>query len=324
MKKSIKILSALLSLVVTAAVISGCVFNKIEEGTYNFVAPDGAPLIAVADIWGEDASFAPAKVTYELTAESNLLPKFQKGDDAFIIAPINVGANVHKSFQAGGLSVDYKLLNVTSWGVLYFVTTDGSLKARSDCGSLNEFLAQFNGTSMATIGLAAIPGKTLDYVLKSRGVNCTLNGSEATTIQQKMGTEISTALFAEPAITALKSKNANVRTLASLGDVYKEISGQDFPMAGCFVRTDVIESNKALVEKMDESIKNSVKSFADNPREAGAKVEAAGSTLKAQVIESAASRMNVTYKSAAESMDAVKALLSNIGQPADDSLFVRF
>ncbi len=306
------------------AVWTGC-GEKIGEGSYNFVSPDGAPLLAVADFWDDGESFAPAEIKYEITAESNLLQKFQKGDDAFIMAPVNVGANIHKSFEAGKTGTDYKLLNVTSWGVVYIATTDSSLKTREESDTLEEFLSQFSGKTMPTIGRAAIPGKTLEYVMTNKNIDCELSGSDATAIQQSfVKGEVTTALFAEPAITAVKSKAPALRALCSLGGIYKEITGNDFPMAGCFVRADIAESNAGLVKAVDSAMKASVEAFAADPQAAGEKAKTAGGTLPPAVVASAAARMNVKYKSAEESKDDVLALLSALQQPAEESLFVKY
>lgn len=322
-KTLLKLFSIILSIVVMTSIFTGCQFYKISEGEYNFVAPDGAPFLAVTEMWENKEEFSPANMSFELTAESNLAPKFQAGKDAFITAPINVGANIHKAYLEGKINVDYRLLNVVSWGVLYIVTTDDSIKSREDSRDLESFLNQFNDKNIPVIGLAAIPGKSLDYILKENGVRYELSGSDATTIQQSLNSgSVNIALLGEPAITATKQKNSKLRSLCSISEIYKEMTGKNFPMAGCFVRGDLVEENKGLVSAVDRAIKSSCEYFNNNPLKAGEKAKDSGGSLPPAVVQSAASKMNVIYKNAKDSKEDVKYLLSCIGQSIDDDLFI--
>ena len=182
-----------------------------SDASYTLRAPDGAPVLALADMWGnsftEEGTTDTVEMSYSVIAESNVLQNMTSGEADFIVAPINVGANVHNGFKGGKMTYDYKLVNVTSWGVVYFTTNNDKYSPRDEFaegreGAL-EFLKQFDGDTVSTIGLAAIPGKTAEYLFKQAGANVTLSGSDATVIQQSyVKGDSMTAVFAEPAITA--------------------------------------------------------------------------------------------------------------------------
>ena len=182
-----------------------------SDASYTLRAPDGAPVLALADMWGnsftEEGTTDTVKMSYSVIAESNVLQNMTSGEADFIVAPINVGANVHNGFKGGNMTYDYKLVNVTSWGVVYFTTNNDKYSPRDEFaegreGAL-EFLKQFDGDTVSTIGLAAIPGKTAEYLFKQAEANVTLSGSDATVIQQSyVKGDSMTAVFAEPAITA--------------------------------------------------------------------------------------------------------------------------
>lgn len=319
-----------IAIVLLAAVVTGCAFAFAACGdgadVYEFYAPDGAPVLALADMWGENFEFGDdgtAEMKYSVINEANVLARMTDGSAEFIVAPLNVGANVHSGYAAGKMKYDYKLLNVTSWGVLYFTTNEDSYKTRAECADAEEFLAQFDGTSVSTIGEAAIPGKSVEYLFGEAGAEVTLNGSEATVIQQSYlkGDNV-TAIFAEPAITGTNANGGNVTVLASVSEIYKEITGNDFPMSGVFVRADVLESEPELVEAVDARVKTSTEKFISDTSAVAEKAAAIeGFSLKAPVIVKAKDKLNVAYKDAAASKADVEKLLGNIGAPCDDGLF---
>ena len=159
--------------------------------------------------------------------------------------------------------------------------------------------------------------------MKENGVRYELSGSDATTIQQSLNSgSVNIALLGEPAITATKQKNSKLRSLCSISEIYKEMTGKNFPMAGCFVRGDLVEENKGLVSAVDRAIKSSCEYFNNNPLKAGEKAKDSGGSLPPAVVQSAASKMNVIYKNAKDSKEDVKYLLSCIGQSIDDDLFI--
>ena len=312
--------------VLTVAVLGASIFAFIAcgniDGEYDIYAPDGAPVLALADMWGENAG--DAELNYGVIAETDVQTKMKSGSADFIVAPLNVGASIHAAYKRGDAPYDYKLLNVTSWGVIYFTTNEEGYKTHEECGTAIEFLSQFDGKSLSTIGLAAIPGKTAEYLFEYADADVAISGSEAAAIKQSYATGTSmTAIFAEPAITGVNiSTGGSVTVLASVSDVYREITGKDFPMAGLFVRADVLEKDPETVKTIDARVRESVEELDSNVGEVAAKAENIdGFTLTAAVIEKAYTKMNVKYKNADDSKADVETLLGHIGAPCDDSLF---
>ena len=312
-------------------VLTACNGNPSEGApqTVSIVAPNGAPFAALADMWGEDIEGVSAD--YEVITETNVRTKMLSGEADFIVAPLNVGNAVHTAYKNGSSSHDYKLMNVTSWGVLYFVTNDSAYKTRQECANVSEFLEQFSQKELLTIGEAAIPGATAKYLFQQASVTVSLKGSEATPIQQAFvsakadDTATTTAIFAQPAITgtAAQSKGKEVKVLASVSDIYKEITGDEFPMAGMFVRADFYEEYPQFVQKLNTRIQSSVEKFNSNINAVAEKIGAMEEPpIPAAILPKAYDKMNVKFKTAADSAAAVKKLLTNIGASAADDLFI--
>lgn len=322
MKKIIAVISLALALCLSIVAFSAC-GNTETGGSFSLIAPDGAPVAALADMWGEDIGYS--EVDYTVTNEANIQAAFlDNGGAEFVLAPLNIGANMHlNAVKEDATTADYKLLNVTSWGVLYYVTTESGYETYDDSLNADEFLSQFEGKTISTIGLAAIPGKTVQYLFDSADAEVTVNGSDASTIQQAItkGDAI-TAVFAEPAISALKANGREFTVLGSVSDVYKAVTGDEFPMAGLFVRSDILEDNADLVAQVDARVKSSVEAFNKNPEAVGTKAESIENcTLKGAILKNAAPKMNVQYRNAEDSKTAVTELLKNIGVTVGDDFF---
>ncbi|MBO7736669.1 MAG: hypothetical protein J6S22_02400 [Clostridia bacterium] len=326
-----KILTALLIGALSCVfpfVLSACAPTNEVPTDVSIVAPTGAPFVALADMWGDDVE--DVKITYEVITENNVREKMISGQADFIIAPINVGNAVHAAYKNGDTRYDYKLMNVTSWGVLYLVTNDSTLKTRAECASLQEFMAQFAQKEVLTIGEAAIPGKTAQYLFTQAEVDVTLSGRDATAIQQQFVSATAesaptTAVFAQPAITGTVANAVNkpVKVLASISEIYQEVTGEDFPMAGMFVRSDFYAQYPEFVAEVNEEVKESVEELNEDVEKVAQKIaRMENPPVPAAILPRAYDKMNVKFKTSAQSKEAVKALLANIGGAAADDLFI--
>lgn len=332
-KLSLAILSLVCALALFVAVFAGCGGDPTTPTTpttpggggetptpvnVSLVAPDGAPMAALADMWGSE--FDGATIDYAVTAEKQLNTEFASGTE-FIVAPINIGANIHNSYAQGKTKYDYKLMNVTSWGVLYLITTeDYTVYEGKDAADVDAYAAQFDGKTITTIGLPAIPGKTTGYIFDG----AELSGTDATVIQQSIarGDKI-TAVLGEPAITALKTQGKEFTVLASISDLFADKTGEEFPMAGMFVRSDIAAEHATLVTAINDKIRDSVAAFNADPEAVGTKAEGIeGCSLKGAVLKNAKDKMNVRFRNAADSKDAVNELFSHIGVTVDDAFFL--
>ena len=105
--KRFKILALILA-IITLFSLASC--KKDKKTTYTVSAPDGAPVMAIAEIMKNDD-----KYSCDIISASDVEATFLKREKDFIIAPTDIGMKI--SMQTG----EYKLCAVTSWGNLYIV-----------------------------------------------------------------------------------------------------------------------------------------------------------------------------------------------------------
>lgn len=105
-----------------------------------------------------------------------------KGEIDFVVAPTNAGMKVSM------LKGKYKIIATTSWGNLYLVGTT-NIKTLEECSSATEFLNQFSGANVDSIGTNQVPDVSFKHLLSLASVNCTLNAStDATVIMASLKT----------------------------------------------------------------------------------------------------------------------------------------
>ena len=180
----------LLSLLMAVACF-GMVACKDKSTKLSVAAPDGAPIMAISYMMKNDSNYK-----YKVTAGTEIAALFTAAETDFIVAPTNAGMKL-------SLAQDkYKVIATTSWGNLYLVGT-GEAKAYSECASVDEFLAQFNGEEVTSIGTNQVPDVSFKHLLTQKGVDCAINAStEAPLIIASLKNGgIEYGILGEPAVT---------------------------------------------------------------------------------------------------------------------------
>ena len=309
MKKYILFVIAIISFTM---IFSACASNgdKADGNRYTVAAPDGAPAMAIAYMMKNNVGFGDAKASYVILGNNdNVMDKFTTEAADFIIAPTNVGIKAAKTTEK------YKLAAVTSWGNLYLLGT--SVTPLDECASAIEFLQQFEGKTIASIGAKAVPTLTLQRLLDLVGVNATIDNMDAATIQAKMANgEVTVAVLGEPAVTATLTKVSTAARLANVSELWSEVVGQDFPQAGLFVKNSVIENDKASVDAFLNELSNSIaylNASKENAKELGDYMEENESSLKGAMVAKCYLQMQQKFVTALNAKDAVLPFVQALG-----------
>ncbi len=288
-----KILPILLIVVILAVAVTACSNNNDNNEpklkTYTVMTPDGAPSMAIAYMMKNNVEFG-AIGDYKIIGSEAVAASFTNGDADFIIAPTNVGVKM-------AIKLDYKLLGITSWGNLGIVTSDASIKSRSECENVHEFMAQFEGRDVSSIGTNAVPDVTFKHLLSKENINATMVSSNASKIQQDLKDNSNViGILGEPALSATLKSVPNSKKLCTIAYIWEELTGLDFPQAGIFVKSSIINNDvnavNAFVACLDDSIKY-LNESAEHAEELGSYMESTGnSTLKGATV-----KMSYTYMS---------------------------
>lgn len=234
MKKQLYILGALFATVALAS----CNSNKKDDYTLTVAAPTGAPLVASAS--------ALSDVELVKITDTALIPTFFVANEKdIIIAPVNVGTMLYNNNQS-----TYKLASVITFGNLYFA---------SQADGFDEVF-DLNDKDVVFFGENTVNQVVVDYVLNQYNVtpkSTTYLGNTKLTQTELLSKSDSIVLIAEPALSAAKKQNSNIKSI-SVEDLFVEKSGNNkYCQAGCFVKEDTITKHKEAVNGFLKNVKKS-------------------------------------------------------------------
>ncbi len=235
-----KIIFLFVTFFVLVLSLSSCNKNnetKTDDYKYTVVAPSGAPSVALATMALENTD------AYSFIAADTIASAFSSNEADFVLAPINAGA---KLFKAGKST--YRLSAIITWGNLYFASQIENFS-----------LDTINGHDLILFGENTINASIAKYVLEKKNItpsNITYLSGASNTQATLLSDANAIVMTAEPALTAAKTKNANIKGL-SIQSLYKEVSGNsEFTQAGIFVKADTITNHSSIVSDFLLSVKD--------------------------------------------------------------------
>ena len=219
-----------------------------ENVNIKIIAPNGAPAISQSSIQKNKPSLGE-NVNYDITivaGKDPLVSAFTNKDYDIVFAPLDLGAQL---YTKGVL--DYKLTATITFGNVYLATQ-----------TTEEFtLDSLSGKKVTLFGQNSSPDLVTRHVLEDVE-NVTYEYLNATTDTQSLlisnPTEI--ALVAEPQLTALTKKVQNIKVI-DIQELYAAKMGVDYyPQASVFVKNDLINNHKDIVDKyLEELAKSALK-----------------------------------------------------------------
>lgn len=186
----------LLVLAGPAASVSTPLIHMLETGALNDVA--------------EKVEFRPWKDPDQL----RVLALGGKAD--FIAMPTNVAANLYNR------GVKLRLINVSTWGVLWMVSRDGSLKT----------LADFRGKEIAMPFRADMPDIVFELLARKQGLDAKKDfklryvASPLDAMQLLVSRRVDHALLAEPAVSMALRKTQSFPVSLIAPDLYRSVDLQ--------------------------------------------------------------------------------------------------
>lgn len=271
--------------------------EKTEETTEEAIslkvgAPKAPPTLPVLHMIEEKTLGENVNLELDIWNDpEQLIAMVQDNEHDMFAFPLTVVAKLNSK------GVPVTLMNVNTWGVTYFMTSDKDFKSWED----------LRGKTVYIPLQSSPPDALTQYFLNEAGLKV---GEDVNIVYASMP-EVTSALVSgeaeyatviEPQCTIAHSKNENLITAFSFEDEWKKATGTDtmIPNAGWGAKNSFIEEHPEFTEKFQEAYKESLEWVLANPKEASELAEKY-LDMPAPIIEQAIPRMGLHFKTAVES-----------------------
>lgn len=305
MKKFIKIICILSIVCIIAVGLTAC---KADNDNYTLVAPDGAPALAVMNLFGKE--FAGAKIDISLTAATNIASSAMENDLA--ILPSNVAVNL---FNGGR---DIKMIGVVTFGNIYMIS------------SLNqqvESLENLKGKLVYSIGQNSVPDFVFRSILKSKNIDFEVGESAVEgkvvikyaqapaiisyLVQNKASGVEAYGIIAEPAVT--NAVNKGLTQVFDLQELYSNGDSYGYAQAVLIASPKAYEDRnfiKAVIKQMEKNEEYLLANYTEGYNLIKEKYPS--TTLPETMGENTVRKSNVGFMSARDAKESFVKLMNDI------------
>lgn len=291
-----KYISILLLAVLSTTLLVGCTKGE-KEGSkeeklsvvkeVKISTPDGLPAVAIAKLAKENPIIKDGYDTIysvEKTPEA-ISTKVMKKDVDIAIVPSNMAAIAYNK------TLSYNIVGTVGMGSFYLVSTE-DIKDYSDLA----------GKEVGCTGKGLTPDITIRSILEQKNISSNdikfnyVNSSSELVPLLATG-KITTGVVPEPALTALMSKNPDIKIIKNLNDSWKEVSGSKsgYPQSTVIIKSEFLKDNKEFVDSFLGQLSNSVDWANKNPEEVGKYSEEIKVSTEPKIIEKSIERANLKY-----------------------------
>ena len=221
-----KIVAVLLCIAVALTVMLGLAACDKQDGEQvNMYVPDGAPSLAVANLFEVD-SVAGRKLNVTITTGNDVRAKVLSGEADVVICPTNMAATL---YNAG---VEYKLVTANLFGLLYLVGNQPEASLNDLVGQVVHSIGKNNTPEFVfkkILDNANIPYVDSDKAVEGKiAIRYYEKGSQIIPLLKSNVAHY--AILGEPAAT-----KSGVNELFNLQELWKQATALDesYPQAGC-------------------------------------------------------------------------------------------
>ena len=244
----------LLVMILTLALVAGFAVGLAacnDEGkgdgeTLQLYVPDGAPVLAVAQLIAEKDTLTVAgyKVEVNIVPANQIGTHMAKGDGDIVIMPANAGMNLISK------GADYEFVCSNTRGILYMISrTEGEVSP-----------ADLAGRKVGCIGKGAVPEYAVSKILEANGLAVPEDVdvryyADGAGVQAALSAgQIDFGIVGEPAATAGASKGFSI--VMDIQAEFNAVTGSEsgFPMSSTFVK-GALADKEGFVEALIGVIK---------------------------------------------------------------------
>lgn len=309
MKKSVYLYA--LVLIILIGITSYVIWSNVQKQNsvkqiivVNVFGLKGPTFIGMIKLFEENPILGGGvQTTYDTLPNPDLLKtKLLNKEADFATMPTNLAATIYNK------GIDYRLAAVTSWGVLYLISTDNNVK------DWNNLI----GKSVNITDKGLTPDIIFRYLADKNGINPEKDVkldyllSQAPDLAAAMiAGRVKTGVLPEPFVTMVLQGNKNAKITLDLQNEWKKINGANIPFAQtCLVvKNDFAKTNPEIVAKFLNEYKKSIDWVNANAKTAGSLVEKHKIGITSSVAEISIPRCNLRFEDAQQSKEAVKSFL---------------
>ena len=240
-----------------------------------------------------EADAGRGKQDYRVTmygAPEELLDRVVKGEFDVSMLPSNLPAVLYNKLKGSDGQVQVAAINTL--GVLELVQSGDSIKS----------IADLKGKTIYSVGKGGSPEYTLDYFLKSSGLDPATDvniqfKSEATEVAAVLAAKPDAiGLLPQPFATVVKVKNPAIHTAVSFTDEWAKLTSGSQAVSGVVVVNKLwAEKHRAAFNDFLTDYEASTKFTVTNPAESADLIFKAGITPSAEIALKALPACNITY-----------------------------
>ncbi|QVK21008.1 hypothetical protein KHQ82_01350 [Mycoplasmatota bacterium] len=275
---------------------------EYEQVDIKVMAPIGSPALAQTFIQyemtslGKNSSYAVETVI----GVDPLVAAFTSGSHDIIFAPTNLAAKLYN------MGNEYVFTGTVVWGNLYLVTS-----------SEEEFsIENLDGKEIVVFGHNATPDVIIQSVLNNYEfdnqptIKYVQSAADAQTELVLDSSKI--VLLAEPVVSATKMKVNNIKTIDLQDEWKKMTNSSSYPQAGVFVKKELIEKRKDVVDNYMKLIKISATQANVSTKTMAEYAVELGYGFPQPVLENTIEASHIEYVSAMDSKDSLEFYFNKI------------
>ena len=269
MKKFLLVILVISLVAVSIFAVACTKEEKIAEGEYTIVSPDGAPALALAAFAKDEKVSDTLTIKPSIVASSQI--KFDAVKSDFAIVPANMAAILYNS------GAEYKMVASVTNGNMYIVTNNADATFSYD---------NLKGKVLYTIGQGSIPAMILLATLKANNVEYEVsetpiagkvaiqycaNGQAliAKFVAEKTAGNVVYGNLAEPAVTNMVAKGVGYK-VADLQELWKTATSSEikgYAQAVLIAKKSLCEEKPEVVNAVVKAIQDSEEYVANNAQE---------------------------------------------------------
>ncbi|MDY6231131.1 ABC transporter substrate-binding protein [Peptostreptococcus porci] len=316
-----KLLSVLLSLVLTAGVVTGCksvndsADNKEPAVVAKVGALKGPTSMGMVKMMSENDADEKGYSFSIQNSVDEIVPKIVKGEFDIAAVPSNLSSVLYNKTKGKVVT-----LAINTLGVLYVVENGDTVKSLED----------LKGKTIYSSGKGASPEYTLNYILQANGIDpqkdvtVDYKTEHTEALQTLMKDKDAVAVLPQPFVTVATTKSPSLKSVLNLSEEWDKAAQKNGSKSALIM--GVVVANKDFVEKYPQKVadfmskyKKSV-DFTNNNVDEAAKLIAAKDIVPEPIAKKAIPFCNITFIAGSEMKDKLSGYLEVLSKANPQSV----